>query len=161
FPLPRSSFQQVRPYVRDHEPHPWYREFYGNGFGFVIAVWIGPHASPRKHHAAWGVGRSLRFPGLRGGTNSQRSFYVLGKASPYPLGPATMIPHSALPHSSGLGSHVPDGFYLIHAPRAFYVIKRQFQSTSRPYTKCTLAFDRKVFQFYCPGTNLRWNRIGE
>jgi hypothetical protein len=35
------------------------------------------------------------------------------------------------------------------------------QQPVKPYTTCTLAFDRKAVQFYCPGTDLRWNRIGQ
>ncbi len=53
------------------------------------------------------------------------------------------------------------GFYLIHAPRAFYVIERQFEKSAKPFTKCTVAFDPTAFQFSCPGTGLRWNRVGQ
>ncbi len=38
---------------------------------------------------------------------------------------------------------------------------RLSQQPSKPFTQCTLEFDRKAFQFYCPGTGLRWNRVGQ
>jgi hypothetical protein len=157
FPLARSSFRQFRPYVGDREPHPWYRGLYGDGFGFVAAVWIGLHASRAERHAVWAVVRSLRFPTLREGTFWHGTYYVLGRASRYPMGSVTMFPAG----SRGVAAHVREGFYLIHAPRAFYVIHRLAQQHAKPYTKCKLAFDHQAFQFYCPGTGLRWNRVGQ
>jgi hypothetical protein len=161
FPLSPSSFSRTRPYVGGTEPHPWYRGFYGDGFGFVAAVWIGPDASRADRHAAWAVVRSLRFPGLREGTFWHGTYYVLGRASRYPAGSVTTFPASSLPGSRAVAAHVRVGVYLIHAPRAFYVIHRQSQQPVKPFTQCTLAFDRKAFQFYCPGTGLRWNRVGQ
>lgn len=65
------------------------------------------------------------------------------------------VPSSSLPH----GAFKPPAFYLIHAPRAFYAIKQVFR-TSSGSTECRVAFDRKDFQFFCPGTGLRWDRVG-
>lgn len=162
FPLSPSSFHRIRPYAAGSEPHPWYRGFYGDGFGFTAAVWLGPQASHADQQAAWAVVRSLRFPRLREGTFWHGTYYVLGPASRYPMGSVTTLPRSSLPGGRAVSaSHVPKGFYLIHAPRAFYVIHRLFQKPAKPYTRCTLAFGRKAFQFYCPGTNLRWNRTGQ
>jgi hypothetical protein len=161
FPLSPSSFRRIRPYVGGKEPLPWYCDCYGDGFGFVAAVWVGPHASRAEQQAAWAVVRSLRFPRLREGTFWHGTYYVLGRASRYPMGSVTTFPASSLPGSRAIAAHVQEGFYLIHAPRAFYVIHRLFQKPAKPYTKCTLAFDPKAFQFYCPGTNLRWNRVGQ
>jgi hypothetical protein len=160
FPLAPSSFQRVSPYVGGSEPHPWYRELSGDGFGLIAAVWIGPRASHADRQAAWAVVRSLRFPRLREGTFWRGTYYVLGPASRYPTGSVTTIPRSSLPGSRAVSAKVPEGFYLIHAPRAFYVIPRLAQKPTAPYTTCTLAFNKKAFQFYCPGTRLRWNRIG-
>jgi hypothetical protein len=161
FPLRSSSFQRDRPYVGGSEPRPWYRALSGDGFGFAAAVWIGLDASRADRQAAWAVVRSLRFPRLREGTFWQGMYYVLAPASRYPVGSVTTLPASSLPGSRAVAAHVPHGIYLIHAPRAFYVIHRQFQQPAKPFTKCTLAFDRKAFQFYCPGTGLRWNRVGQ
>lgn len=170
FPLSPASFQRIRPYVGGTEPHPWYCDCYGDGIGFVAAVWIGPHASRAEQHAAWAVVRSLRFPALREGTIYPAlrarnlygdSYYVLGPASRYPMGSVTTFPASSLPGSRAIAAHVRKGFYMIHAPRAFYVIPRLSQRPAKPYTQCTLAFDPKALQFYCPGTNLRWNRVGQ
>jgi hypothetical protein len=161
FPLSPASFHQARPYVGGKEPHPWYRGFSGDGFGFAAAVWIGPHASRAERHAAWAVVRSLRFPALPEGTFWHGTYYVLGRASRYPMGSVTTFPVASLPGSRAVSAHVREGFYLIHAPRAFYVIHRLFQKPAKPFTKCTLAFDPKAFQFYCPGTSLRWNRVGQ
>ncbi len=161
FPLSRSSFHRVRPYVGGTEPHPWYRGFYGDGFPFVAAVWIGPRASHAEQQAAWAVLRSLRFPRLREGTFWHGTYYVLGRASRYPVGSVTTFPRASLPGSRAVSAHVQEGFYLIHAPRAFYVIHRLAQKPTKPYTRCTLAFDSRTFQFYCPGTSLRWDRVGQ
>ena len=161
FPLSPSSFSRTRPYVGGTEPHPWYRGLYGDGFGFVAAIWIGPHASRAERHAAWAVVRSLRFPALRESTIWHGTYYVLGRASRYPTGSVTTFPAASLPSSYSLSADVREGFFLIHAPRAFYVIHRLFQKPVKPFTKCALAFDRKAFQFFCPGTGLRWNRVGQ
>jgi hypothetical protein len=161
FPLAPSSFRRIRPYVGGAEPRPWYCDCYGDGISFNAAVWIGPDASRAKRHAAWAVVRSLRFPALREGTIWHGTYYVLGRASRYPTGSVTTFPASSLPSGYSLSVHVREGFYLIHAPRAFYVIHRLFERPMKPYAKCTLAFDRRAFQFYCPGTGLRWNRIGQ
>jgi hypothetical protein len=170
FPLSRSSFHRIRPYVGGTEPHPWYCGCYGDGIGFAAAVWIGPQASHAEQRAAWAVVRSLRFPALREGTIYpaprarniyEYTYYVLGPASRYPVGTVTTFPAASLPGSRAIAAHVLGGFYLIHAPRAFYVIHRLFQEPTKPYTKCTLAVDAKTLQFYCPGTHLRWNRVGQ
>lgn len=146
------------------EPHPWYREGYGDGYSFNAAVWLGPRASRAAQQAAWAVVRSLRFPRLRQGTLWHGTYYVLGRSSHYPTGSVTMFPPSALPGSRSFpGGFRPaiKGFYLIHAPRAFYVITRQFQQPTKPYTTCTMTFNPKTFQFSCPGAGLRWNRLGQ
>ncbi len=161
FPMPPSSFAQTRPYVGGTEPRPWYRGFYGDGFGFTAAVWIGPDATRAHRHAAWAVVRSLRFPGLREATFWHSTYYVLGPASRYPTGSVTTFPASSLPGSRAVAAHVRKGIYLIHAPRAYYVIHRMAQQPVKPFIQCPLAFDRKSFQFYCPGTSLRWNRVGQ
>jgi hypothetical protein len=83
----------------------------------------------------------------------------VGRAARYPTGSATTFPAAALPSSHSLSAHVRKGFYLIRAPRAFYVIHQLAQQPTKPYTNCTLAFDPKAFQFHCPGTSLRWNRV--
>jgi len=68
FPLSPASFRRTRPYAGGNEPAPRVRDIYGNGFPFIAAVWIGPHASRAERHAIWAVVRSLRFPALREGT---------------------------------------------------------------------------------------------
>lgn len=161
FPLSPSSFRRAPASGRGSGPRPWYRYADGDGIGFYANVWIGPRAARSARHAAWAVVRSLRFPALRDGTVWQGAFYVLGRAARYPTGSVTTFPPASLPAGHGLAGHVPMGFYLIHAPRAFYAIGRQFESPAKPFSKCTLAFDRKAFQFYCPGTGLRWNRVGQ
>jgi hypothetical protein len=155
-PLARTSFSRTRPYTGGTEPYPYYRTFYGDGDAFSAAVWIGPHASRPSVRAVWAVLASLRFPPLTQGTIWQHSYYVLGLASRYPAGSVTLIPATSLP--AGLGR---DSFYLVHAPRAFYVIDHKFASPQNSPGTCTIAFDRKAFQFYCPGTDLRWNRTGQ
>lgn len=161
FPLSPSSFQRVSPYIGGSEPHPWYRGLSGDGFSLTAAVWIGPQASRADRQAVWTVVRSLRFPRLREGTFWHGTYYVLGPASRYPTGSVAAVPRSSLPGSRAVSAKVPDGFYLIHAPRAFYAISRLAQKPTPPYTTCPLAFNKKAFQFYCPGTSLRWNRIGQ
>jgi hypothetical protein len=155
-PLARASFGRIRPYTGGTEPQPYYRVFYGDGFAFTAAVWLGPHASRAAVHAIWSVLGSLRFPPLTQGTIWQHRFYVLGPTSRYPTGSVTLFPARSLPAGLRSGS-----FYLIHAPRAFYVIDQVFGNPQRPSATCTIAFDRKAFQFFCPGTGLRWDRTGQ
>lgn len=165
FPLSPASFRRTRPYVGGQEPHPWSCDGYGDGISFAAAVWLGPHASRAEQHAAWAVVRSLRFPALREGTIWHGRYYVLGRASQYPVGSVTTFAASSLPGSrSFLGVVSRKGFYLIHAPRAFYVITKVFQAQPPPSFKVftyTVVFDPKRFQFFCPGTDLRWDRVGQ
>ncbi len=142
------------------EPRPWYCDCSGDGIAFNAAVWIGPHASRAARRAAWAVVRSLRFPALREGTTWHGTYYVLGRASRYPTGSVTTFPASSLP-----GGHrrYLEGFYLIRARGAFYVITNVFQTQPPPSFKlftCTVMLDPNRSRFYCPGTNLRWNRAG-
>jgi hypothetical protein len=168
FPLSPASFRPAGSYAGG-EPHPQVSGFYGDGFPFTAAVWAGPHASRAERHNAWAVVRSLRFPALREGTIWRPlarltgvTYYVLGQASRYPAGSVTTFLPGSLPGGrSLLGVMSRQGFYLIHAPGAFYVIERQFEKSAKPFTQCTVAFDPKAFQFSCPGTDLRWNRVGQ
>jgi len=159
FPLSPSSFRRARPYVGGNEPHPWYCDCYGDGIGFNAAVWIGPHVSRAERHAAWAVVRSLRFPTLRAGT-MWHGYFVLGRPSRYPAGSVTTFPLASLP----VRRRYLEGFYLIHGPRGFYIITMVFLTQPPPSYKvfmCTVAFDQKKSQFFCPGTDLRWNRVGQ
>jgi hypothetical protein len=162
-PLARGSFHPIKlpggrsyRYVGGAEPVPLYRTFFADGFPFAAAVWFGPRASRPDRQAIWSVVNSLRFPALREGTFWQGRYYVLGRAQRYPTGSVTLVPASALPHSG----FKPEGLYLVHAPRAFYAVKQIFGLDTQPFTTCKMAFDRRAFQFFCPGTALRWDRIG-
>lgn len=162
-PLARGSFQPIRVgggqvfrYAGGAEPTPLYRSFFADGFPFAAAVWFGPRASRADRQAIWRVVSSLRFPALHEGTFWQSRYYVLGRDSRYPTGSVTLIRSSALAHAA----FRPQAFFLIHAPRAFYAIKQTFE-TSSASTKCKVAFDSKDFQFFCPGTGLRWDRVGQ
>jgi hypothetical protein len=155
-PLARTSFSQTPPYTGGSEPRPYYLTFYGDGYGFSAAIWLGPHATRASTQAIWAALATLRFPSLAQGTIWQHSYYVLGPASRYPARSATFVPATSLPPGLGRAS-----FYLIHAPRAFYVISQKFANPQNSTATCTVEFDRKAFQFYCPGTNLRWNRTGQ
>ncbi|MHB1432209.1 MAG: hypothetical protein ACYCVZ_08865 [Streptosporangiaceae bacterium] len=158
-PLARASFSRTRPYAGGKEPAPYYRSFYGNGFGYSAAVWIGPHASQASVRAIWVTLRSLRFPALRLGTIWQHRYYVLGQAARYRAGTVTFVPAGSLP--AGLPPRASGAFYLVHAPRAFYIIGQAAQNPTRASVKCQLSFDPRAFQFFCPGTGLRWNRVGQ
>ena len=82
------------------------------------------------------------------------------------MGSVTTVPASSLPGSCSFPGgfrRAIGGFYLIHAPRAFYVIYRLFRQCkpTGPYLKYRVEFDLKAFQFYCPGTDLPWDRLGQ
>lgn len=158
-PLPPASFSPIRRYTGGQEPRPSYRAFYADGFAFSAAVWFGSRSSRSARQAIWAAVRSVRFPALRAGTIWQDHYYVLGPASQYKTGTVTTIPAASLPKSGALPR--PAGFYLIHAPRAFYVITRLFQNPARPSSMYPVAFDPKASQFYSPGTGLRWDRTGQ
>jgi hypothetical protein len=155
-PPRRALFSRVRPYTGGAEPQPYYGIFYADGFLFSAAVWLGPHASRASVQAIWAVLASLRFPPLTEGTIWQDRYYVLGPASRYPARSVTFVPAASLPR--GLRS---ESFYLIHAPRAFYVIDQMFANPPQSSVTCAIAFNRKTFQFFCPRTDLRWSRTGQ
>jgi hypothetical protein len=156
-PLSEGSFSRVRPYVGGREPAPMYRDFVANGVTYDAAVWIGPQASAQARRAIWSVLRSLSFTPLQAGTVLHQMFYVLGPATRYVKGSVTLIPASSLPKSLG----TPESFYLIHTPRGYYAINQQFDNHAKPPITCSLAFDPNTSQFRCPGTNLRWDRLGQ
>lgn len=168
--MQRGSFGHIRPYVGGAEPPQRYGSFLVDGIEFAAAVWIGPAATRTHQRAIWRVVRSLRFPRLREGTIWQNTYYVLGPASRYPLGSVTLFRRSALPHDPSL-FRLSGGFYLAHftpashslAPYAqpIYGIEQVFTSPEPPHPTCKVAFDRKDLQFFCPGTDLRWDRTGE
>jgi hypothetical protein len=159
-PLLPGSFDRTPPYVGGQEPSPLYRTFYADGFGFNISIWLGSQATNADQQGIWAVVRSLSFPPLQEGTIWQDRYYVLGPDSRYLTGSVTTFPASSLP-TGGPSFSEPVGFYLIHAPRAFYVVNQIFQNPTDPSTKCTVAFDPAAFQFFCPGTELRWDRVGQ
>jgi hypothetical protein len=154
FPLSPASFGYVRYYLGGGKPRPLYRMFYGNGYMFTAGVWIGPRADSADRRAVWAIVRSLRFPALTEGTIYHGEYYVLGAAARYPVGSVTAFPAPSLPR--GLGQRT--GFYLIHAPRAFYVIAATYGPSVSSI--CSVAFDPKRRQFFCPGKRLRWNLSG-
>ena len=158
FPLSPASFSPVGRFVGGSEPTASYRVAYGDGFAFNAAVWIGPRASGADERAAWAVVRSLRFPALTERTIWHDRFYVLGPAARYPVGSVTAFPASSLPRGPGFERR---GFYLIHAPRAFYVVSATFASSVGSASACAVAYDRGRRQFYCPGTKLRWDITGQ
>jgi hypothetical protein len=160
FPLLPTSFDPTRPYVGGAEPPPLYRVFFADGFSFSAAVWIGPQASLADRQSIWDVVRSLSLPSLAEGTIWQERYYVLGPASRFPIGSVTAFSASSLPRDESSFSK-PEGFYLVNAPRAFYVVKQVFQNPVSPSTMCTVAFDHGASQFFCPGTDLRWDRVGQ
>jgi hypothetical protein len=136
------------------EPKPQFRTFYGDGIEFAAAVWIGPHANGSNVRAAWSVVRSLRFAALTTGTIWHGRYYVLGPATRYPVGSVTAVPPASLP--KGLGQ--PVGVYLIHAPRGFYAIDMSYVGSAS--ISCSVAFDPRSRQFFCPGKSWRWNIAG-
>ncbi len=152
-------------------PMGWLRSFPADGV--AVQIWTGeggPVAPPPLRDSTFPLSPASfrRIRPYVGGTEPRPwctfwhgTYYVLGRASRYPTGSVTMFPASSLPGSRAVSAHVREGFYLIHAPRAFYVIHRLFEQPLKPFTTCTLAFDRKAFEFYCPGTGLRWNRVGQ
>ena len=163
FPLARGSFRPIKlggghdyRYAGGAEPVPLFRQFFGDGFPFAVAIWFGPRASRADRQEIWSVVSSLRFPPMREGTFWQGRYYVLGRAAEYPVGSVRLIPKSSLRNSR----FTPEAFFLVHAPRAFYAIKQVFHTPSGS-TQCSVAFDRKDFQFFCPGTGLRWDRLGQ
>jgi hypothetical protein len=159
FPLKPRTFSRTRPYEGGAEPHPFYRYFGANGYAFSAAVWIGHDASAADKRAIWSVIRSLRFPALHARTIYHDAVYVLGRTSAYPVGSVTVIQPSSLPVGPRLRH--PQGFYLVHAPRAFYVPEKIFGYPVRPFRTCPVSYNPATSQFYCPGTNLRWNRKGQ
>ncbi len=154
-PLREASFTRIPAYAVGGEPRTWDRVFYADGFEFNAAVWLGRDAGRAAERAAWAIVYSLRFPALRKGTIWHDRFYVLGLARRYPVGSVTAFPASSLPR--GLGR---SGFYLIHAPRAFYAVAGTFARSVGSKSTCAVAFDAKARQFFCPGTTLRWDITG-
>jgi hypothetical protein len=170
-PLTRGSFQPSRPYVGGSEPHPFYRPFFIAGFGLAAALWVGPRSSRGDRQALWRIVRSLHFPRLRAGTVWQHAWYVLGPASRYQNRSVILFPRSSFPRDKRLFWR-PGGFYLVHSTHhpqrfghlyvgPFYGIEQVFVSPERFHSKCKVSFDAKDAQFFCPGTDLRWDETGE
>ncbi len=159
FPVLPQALRPVTPYVGGSEPTPRYALVYGDGTAFAAAVWIGPHAPAAARRAIWATLASLRFPPLHESTIRAHSFYVLGDANSYPLGSVTYIAASTLPISKPYLT-TAHGFYLVHAPRAFYAISDTFTYPTSDNT-CPITYNSSTKQFTCAATSLRWNRNGQ
>ncbi len=155
-PLGPGSFSLVRRYAGGSEPEPEYRSITIDGFAFSVAVWVGPRASHARKAEAWSIVRSLTFPALRAGAIWHGTYYVLGKASRYPVGSVTPFPAAALPRMRGQRH----GFYLLRYPRGFYAIEQVFDAPVRPFASCSVVYDASADQFRCSGTHLHWDRSG-
>ena len=159
FPVLPEALRPVTPYVGGSEPTPRYARVYGDGTAFAVAVWIGPHAPAAARRAIWATLASLRFPPPHEGTIRAQSFYVLGEANSYPVGSVTHIAASTLPISKPYLT-TAHGFYLVHAPRAFYAISDTFTYPTSDHT-CPITYNSSTKRFTCVATSLRWNRNGQ
>lgn len=141
FPLRRSEFRYVG---MGPEPRAHTYGMIANGAPWAVYTWFGPKASQNDQERIWRIVESLRFPPQRPGTMSG-SFYVLQKASHYPVGTVVKV----------LAKDEP--FFLVHAPGGMYAVgwEPKFEQ------KCHMGFDRKRFAFFCATRRGWWNRMGE
>jgi hypothetical protein len=141
FPLRRSEFEREgsAPF-----PSPFEHSMIANGDTWVVYARFGEKASHRDQERIWRIVESLRFPPQRTGTMSG-SFYVLQKASHYPVGTVVKIRDTDWP------------FFLVHAPGGFYAVgwDRYFEA------HCLMGFDRKRHAFFCATRRGWWDRFGE
>jgi hypothetical protein len=149
FPLSRSQFRYDG---SSPPPRPHVYGMIANGTPWAVYTWFGPKASRADQERIWRIAESLRFPPQRPGTVSG-DFYVMHKASHYPLGAVVKFPGRHLPRES---SYVP-AFYLVHAPGGMYAVgwPPKFERT------CHMGFDRKRSAFFCSTRRGWWSRVGE
>lgn len=155
FPLQVAKFTLVHKFADGSEPTLLYQKFYGDGFAFKAAVWIGRTASRASTHAIWAAVRSVRFPSLRSGTIWQKQFYVLGQARRYRVDSVTLFSSASLPR----GSLSRAGFYLVHSPREFYVVQLR-TLIAGSHMLYLVRYNARRRQFFSPGTELRWDPVG-
>lgn len=149
FPLSRNAFEPV---AGGPQPTPLIHGLIANGEPWSVVVWFGPKASSSDKEKIWRSVESIRFPRQRPGTMSGE-FYVLGKASEYPVGSVRKFPGKELPEQY---SYVP-AFYLVHAPGGMYAIgwPPKFER------KCHMGYDRERRRFFCSTRRGWWGPMGE
>ncbi len=156
-------------------PLPRLEGIQADGIGYIAEAWIGRAATHRLRGELAQIVSSLAFPRLQPGTVVGGTFAVLRPARDYPAGTATRV---EVPRRGCDGSAIvcpPTGghtaLYLVHAPgspaRGF--VPCQAPGACVPpgalYTvgenaSCQLRFDATDDQFYYPGTDRRWDRVG-
>jgi len=162
FPLSPSSFRRVSPYAGGSEPRSLVPRFL-RGRVRLHRRCLGRSAGqPRRSASRLGRGAVAALPAIEAGHVLARH---LLRARPF-LAIPDPIGHDvpALgPAGQPRGVSVARPGRLLPDPRPPCVLRHPppVPDPAKPHTRCTLALDRKAFQFYCPGTSLRWNRVGQ
>lgn len=143
--------------------------------GYIAEAWIGRAATQQLRDELAQIVSSLAFPRLQPGTVVGGTFAVLRRARYYPVGTATRVevPQRGCGATAIVcpptGNRTP--LYLVHAPgrpaRGFVpcqapgvcVAPGAFYTVGE-HARCPLRFDTTDDQFYCPGSNRRWDRVG-
>jgi hypothetical protein len=178
FPLSLGAFvvRGVARAWRSFElPLPRLEGIQADGVGYIAEAWIGSAATQRLRGELAQIVSSLAFPRLQPGTVVGGGFAVLHGAGHYPVGTARRVevPQRGCGGTAIVcppaGGHTP--LYLVHAPgrpaRGFVpcqspgvcVLPGAFYTVGEN-AWCSLRFDATDDQFYCPGTDRRWDRVG-
>jgi hypothetical protein len=131
---------------------PWrHLPFQAGGIQFEALAWIGPAAASRDVEALRQIVRSFRPASLRTGSVSGCRFYVLEYARAYPVRSVRRYVSRDLPPSDCM-RRFP--FFLVHGSDGYYTV-----SWSRRRVGCSVRFDPRRRQFFCPN-GARWDLRG-
>jgi hypothetical protein len=126
-----------------------------------LTIRVGSAPSAQDLAAIRAIVASIRFPELRAGSFTPSGYYVLERASRYPVGSVTRVAAGIPLPSEGPGSGVlrSERFYLEHAAEGFRTITWP-NNLSRGYKECGVRFEPSRRQFTC-GNGAVWDLDGQ
>jgi hypothetical protein len=123
---------------------------WADGLKFFLTIRAGSGPSARDRAAIRGIVASIQFPPHRAASFTPGGYYVLDRASRYPVGSVTQVAAGIPLPSERRGSRMrhSDRFYLEHTADGFWAITWPYDFP-RGYKECGVRFEPTPRQFGC------------
>lgn len=136
------------------------REVWAHALQFFLTIDAGSAPSAQDRAAIRAIVGSIRFPKLRAGSFTPSGYYVLARASRYPMGSVTQVAAGIpLPSEGEARVRHSDRFYLEHTGGRFWTITWPY-NFPRGYKECGVRFEPSRGQFRCRNGAV-WDREGQ
>jgi hypothetical protein len=137
------------------------RAVWAHALQFSLTIRVGSALSAQDRAAIRAIAASIRFAPLRAGSVTPSGYYVLARASRYPVGSVTQVEAGIPLPREGRGTrvHFSDRFYLEHTADGFRTITWPHDS-ARGYKGCGVRFEPSRRRFTCRNGAV-WNLDGQ